>query len=89
MRFTDTLSVNEAEVLAGRYSSLSGKHYIIYYPAEVSEKYIIRLKKFRINSTKNIQIHKSKFIFLGSVIAMYLIFFNLNYLICYQSIYLF
>jgi hypothetical protein len=30
MRFKETLSVDEPEVLAGRFSSVSGRHYVLY-----------------------------------------------------------
>jgi deferrochelatase/peroxidase EfeB len=32
MRFKETLNVDEAEVLAGRFSSVSGRHYIFHDP---------------------------------------------------------
>ena len=38
MRFRDTLSVDEAEVLAGRFNSVSGRHYVLHDPKKVSRK---------------------------------------------------
>ena len=32
MRFKDTLSLDEAEVLAGRFKSVSGRHYVLDDP---------------------------------------------------------
>jgi hypothetical protein len=39
MRFKEMLSIDEAEVLAGRFSSVSGRHYILYDPEKLAEKY--------------------------------------------------
>jgi len=39
MRFKDSLSVDEAEVLAGRFSSVSGRHYVLHDPEKLAEKY--------------------------------------------------
>ena len=39
MRCKDTLSVDEAEVLAGRFSSLSGRHYVLHDPEKLADKY--------------------------------------------------
>ena len=38
MRFRDTLSVDEAEVLAGRVSSVSGRYYVLHDPEKLAEK---------------------------------------------------
>jgi len=40
MRFRDTLSVDEAEVLAGRFKSVSARHYILNHPEKLSGEYI-------------------------------------------------
>jgi hypothetical protein len=39
MRFKETLSVDEAEVLAGTFSSVSGRHYVLHDPEKRAEKY--------------------------------------------------
>jgi intergrase/recombinase len=49
MRFRDTLSVDEAEVLAGRFSSVSGRHYVLHDPEKLTEKYATVWKNFGIN----------------------------------------
>ena len=49
MRFKDTLSVDEAEVLAGRFSSVSGRHYVLYDPEKLAEKYTNAWNNFGIN----------------------------------------
>ena len=49
MRFKDTLSVDEAEVLAGRFSSVSGRHYVLYDPEKLAEKFQNAWNNFGIN----------------------------------------
>ena len=49
MRFRETLSVDEAEVLAGRFSSVSGRHYVLHDPEKLSEKYANAWNNFGIN----------------------------------------
>jgi hypothetical protein len=49
MRFKETLSVDEAEVLAGRFSSVSGRHYVLHDPEKLAEKYKIAWNNFGIN----------------------------------------
>lgn len=49
MRFRDTLNVNEAEVLAGRFSSVSGIHYVLQDPEKLAEKYANAWNNFGIN----------------------------------------
>ena len=39
----------EAEVLAGIFSSVSGRNYVLHHPEKVSEKYKIAWNNFRIN----------------------------------------
>jgi hypothetical protein len=46
MRFKETLSVDEAEVLAGRFSSVSGRHYVLHDPEKLSGKYISAWQNF-------------------------------------------
>jgi hypothetical protein len=41
MRFKETLSVDEGDVLAGRFSSVPGRHYILHDPEKLTEKYKI------------------------------------------------
>ena len=53
MRFRDALAVDEAEVLAGRFSSLSGKHYVLHDPEKLAEKYKIAWNNFGININHN------------------------------------
>jgi intergrase/recombinase len=49
MRFRETLSVDEAEVLAGRFNSVSGRHYVLHDPEKLAEKYKIAWNNFGIN----------------------------------------
>jgi len=49
MRFRETLSVDEAEVLAGRFSSVSGRHYVLHDPEKLAEKYTTAWNNFAIN----------------------------------------
>ena len=39
IRFEETLSVDEVEVLAGSFSSVSGRHYVLHDPEKLAEKY--------------------------------------------------
>lgn len=39
IRFKETLSVDETEVLVGRFSSVSGRHYVLHDPEKLGEKY--------------------------------------------------
>ena len=52
MRFKDTLSVDEAEVLAGRFSSVSGKHYVLHDPEKLAEKYTTAWNNFGITTNQ-------------------------------------
>ena len=49
IRFKDSLSVDEAEVLAGRFTSVSGRHYVLHDPEKLAEKYKIAWNNFGIN----------------------------------------
>jgi hypothetical protein len=62
MRFKETLSIDEAEVLAGRFSSVSGRHYVLHDPEKLSEKYSNAWNNFGINSN---QLKCNYFIFLS------------------------
>ena len=53
MRFKETLSVDEAEVLAGRFRSISGIHYVLHDPEKVSDKYVNAWSNFGLNITNN------------------------------------
>jgi hypothetical protein len=47
MRFKETLSIDEAEVLAGRFSSVSGRHYVyITRSRKISRKIYKCMEKF-------------------------------------------
>jgi hypothetical protein len=39
MRFKEILSVDEAEVMTKRFSSVSGRHYVLHDPEKLAEKY--------------------------------------------------
>jgi hypothetical protein len=49
MRFRDTLSADEAEVLAGRLSSMSKRDYVLHDPEKLAEKDTIAWNNFGIN----------------------------------------
>jgi hypothetical protein len=49
MRFRDTLSVDEAEVLAGRFKSVSGRYYVLHDPEKLTDKYISAWSNFGIS----------------------------------------
>jgi hypothetical protein len=40
LRFKDTVSVDEAEVLAGRFKSVSARYYVLHDPEKLAGKYI-------------------------------------------------
>jgi hypothetical protein len=41
MRFRDALSLGEAEVLAGRFKSVSVRYYVLHDPEKLTHKYTI------------------------------------------------
>jgi intergrase/recombinase len=49
MRFRETMGVDEAEVLAGRYKSVSGRYYVLHDPEKFTDKYITAWKNFGID----------------------------------------
>jgi hypothetical protein len=49
MRFRDTLSVDEAEVLAGRFKSVSARYYVLHDPEKLTDKYDIAWSNFGFN----------------------------------------
>jgi intergrase/recombinase len=50
IRFRETLSVEEAEVLAGRFSSVSARHYVLNDPKKLSGKYISAWQNFGVTN---------------------------------------
>jgi hypothetical protein len=49
MRFRNSLELDEAEVLAGRFSSVSARHYILNDPENISKKYTKAWDNFGVN----------------------------------------
>jgi deferrochelatase/peroxidase EfeB len=49
MRFRDIVSVDEAEVLAGRFKSVSARYYVLHDPEKLTEKYIIAWNNLGVN----------------------------------------
>jgi hypothetical protein len=49
MRFRDTLSVDEAEVLAGRFKSVSARYYVLHDPEKLTDKYNAAWANFGVN----------------------------------------
>ncbi len=49
LRFKNSFEVDEAEILAGRYKSVSAKHYILNDPEKLSAKYVLAWQNFGIN----------------------------------------
>jgi hypothetical protein len=49
MRFRNALELDEAEVLAGRFRSVSARHYILNDPEKLSSKYIKAWTNFGVN----------------------------------------
>src|SRR5215208_3333905 len=46
MRFNNALDLDEAEVLAGRFSSVSARHYVLNDPEKLSGKYVSAWQNF-------------------------------------------
>ena len=46
MRFNNALELDEAEVLAGRFSSVSARHYVLNDPEKLSGKYVSAWQNF-------------------------------------------
>lgn len=46
IRFKEIFNVDEAEVLAGRFKSVSARHYILHDPEKLSEKYLSAWQNF-------------------------------------------
>jgi hypothetical protein len=49
MRFRDTVSIDEAEVLAGRFKSVSARYYVLHDPERLTDKYITAWMNFGID----------------------------------------
>ena len=49
MGFRKALELDEAEVLAGRFSSVSARHYVLNDPEKIAEKYTNAWNNFGIN----------------------------------------
>ena len=49
MRFIDTVSLDEAEVLAGRFKSVSARYYVLHDPEKLTDKYITAWMNFGID----------------------------------------
>jgi len=49
MRFRDTVSVDEAEVLAGRFKSVSARYYVMHDPQKLTDKYTTAWRNFGID----------------------------------------
>ena len=52
MRFKETLSVDEAEVLAERFRSVSARHYFLNDPEKLSGKYVSAWQNFGVDISK-------------------------------------
>ena len=52
MRFRETMGIDEAEVLAGRYKSVSGRYYVLHDPEKFTDKYITAWKNFGVDILK-------------------------------------
>jgi deferrochelatase/peroxidase EfeB len=50
MRFNSTFELNEAEVFAGRFKSVSARYYVVNDPEKLSGKYISAWQNFGIKS---------------------------------------
>jgi hypothetical protein len=52
MRFRNVLELDEAEVLAGRFTSVSARHYVLNDPEKLSAKYIAAWANFGLDLSK-------------------------------------
>lgn len=52
MRFRDTLAADEAEVLAGRFRSVSGRYYVLHDPEKLTDKYLTAWRNFDVSLGK-------------------------------------
>ena len=53
MRFKNAIEFDEAEVLAGRFKSISARHYVLNDPEKLSGKYISAWKNFGVKIVEN------------------------------------
>jgi len=51
-RFRNVLELDEAEVLAGRFMSVSARHYVLNDPEKLSSKYIAAWANFGLDLSK-------------------------------------
>ncbi len=49
IRFKDMLNIDEVEVLAGRFKSVSARYYILHDPEKLADKYLETWKNFGFN----------------------------------------
>jgi intergrase/recombinase len=49
MRFRDTVSLDEAEVLAGRFKSVSARYYVLHDPEKLTDKYVTAWSNFGVD----------------------------------------
>ncbi len=54
IRFKNVFNVDEVEVLAGRFKSVSARHYILHDSEKLSEKYRLAWKNFEITNFENL-----------------------------------
>jgi hypothetical protein len=52
MRFRNSFELDEAEVLAGRFTSVSARHYVLNDPEKLSAKYIAAWANFGLELRK-------------------------------------
>jgi hypothetical protein len=52
MRFRDTVSLDEAEVLAGRFKSVSARYYVLHDPEKLTDKYVTAWSNFGIDVSR-------------------------------------
>jgi len=52
MRFRNALELDEAEVLAGRFSSVGARHYVLNDPEKLSGKYVSAWQNFGVDISK-------------------------------------
>jgi deferrochelatase/peroxidase EfeB len=53
MRFKNAIELDEADVLAGRFKSISARHYVLNDPEKLSGKYISAWRNFGVNIVEN------------------------------------
>jgi deferrochelatase/peroxidase EfeB len=51
LRFKNALELDEAEVLAGRFKSVSSRHYVLNDPEKLSSKYASAWQNFGVDVT--------------------------------------